>query len=103
MKWFNRIFTTVAGILTFRTVRNFFDKYEILIFDKEDLAEDDEEFTALDLRGTPTHECVCGSRTWYIKAIFESYEIASYFLDMQCSECGSMATAPTLLDREGTE
>jgi hypothetical protein len=34
------------------------------------------------------------------QVIFEEFEIATYFLDMECANCGSMATAPTLLDRE---
>ena len=58
------------------------------------------EANALDLRGTPTHECICGSNIWSVKAIFQDFEISSYFLDMQCMECGTLATAPTPLDRE---
>jgi hypothetical protein len=27
--------------------------------------------------------------------VFEEYEIAQYFLDMECANCGSIATAPT--------
>jgi hypothetical protein len=57
----------------------------------------------MDLRGTPTHACICGSAVWNIKAVFDNYEIATYFLDMECAECGSLATAPTPLDREGME
>jgi len=53
---------------------------------------------AMDLRGEPTHACVCGSMLWNIKAMFQDYEISMYFLDMECSECGSRATAPTLED-----
>jgi hypothetical protein len=53
---------------------------------------------AMDLRGEPTHACVCGSMLWNIKAMFQDYEISMYFLDMECSECGSRATAPTLVD-----
>ena len=37
------------------------------------------------------------------KIKFENYEIATYFLDMQCVECGALLTAPTPLDREITE
>jgi len=29
--------------------------------------------------------------------------LATYFLDMQCTECGALLTAPTPLDREITE
>jgi len=46
------------------------------------------------------HECpVCGSDIWNIKASFDDYEIAQYFLDMECSSCGTYAKAPTPLDR----
>ena len=55
---------------------------------------------AMDLRGSPTHLCPCGCNIWNVKVIFEQFEIATYFLDMECASCGSMATAPTLLDRE---
>ncbi len=56
---------------------------------------------AMDMRGTPTHVCVCGSTLWNIKAMFEDYEISMYFLDMECALCGSLATAPTLVDSPG--
>lgn len=53
---------------------------------------------AMDIRGEPTHVCPCGSMLWDIKAMFQDYEISMYFLDMECSECGTKATAPTLVD-----
>lgn len=58
---------------------------------------------AMDLRGTPTHVCPCGSQQFFIRAIFEDFEIATYFLDMQCVSCGTLLTAPTPLDRESME
>jgi hypothetical protein len=58
---------------------------------------------AMDLRGTPTHVCPCGCNIWNVKVIFEEFEVATYFLDIECANCGSMATAPTLLDREKME
>lgn len=102
MKWVNRIAGSLLGLVGIGIMRNFFSKYQILVFDKQDLGEED-DFSAFDLRGTPTHACVCGSNVWYIKAVFDNYEIATYFLDMQCAECGSIATAPTPVDREGME
>ena len=102
MKWLNRLAAVLLGLISVGAVRNFLDKYEVLVFDKNDLGED-EEPTALDLRGTPTHTCTCGSQTWYVKTVFENYEIATYFLDMLCSECGNLATAPTPVDRETME
>lgn len=54
--------------------------------------------SALDLRGKPTHTCICGSDLWNLKVMFENNEIALYFLDMECALCGSKATAPTPVD-----
>jgi hypothetical protein len=55
---------------------------------------------AMDLRGVPTHVCPCGCDIWNLKVVFDNFEIASYFLDMECASCGSLATAPTPLDME---
>lgn len=49
---------------------------------------------AMDLRGEPSHVCACGSYIWNVKCSFENYEIVTYFRDMECALCGSMATAP---------
>lgn len=53
---------------------------------------------AVDMRGTPTHVCICGSELWNLKVMFEDGEISLYFLDMECALCGSKATAPTPVD-----
>jgi C4-type Zn-finger protein len=46
------------------------------------------------------HECpVCESNIWNVKVIFEDYEIATYFTEMECSVCGSFAKAPTPIDK----
>ena len=46
------------------------------------------------------HICpVCESFVWNVKASFDDYELATYFLDMECSSCGTYAKAPTPLDR----
>lgn len=57
----------------------------------------------LDLRDkdAPVHVCICGSKLWNLKVMFEDYEIAFYMLDMECSLCGALATAPTEVDRPG--
>jgi hypothetical protein len=99
----NKVSILILSLVSASAVKNFLNKYEVLIFDKEDLGEEEPEPTALDLRGTPTHTCVCGSNIWYVKTVFEDYEIATYFLDMLCSSCGNIATAPTLVDREKME
>ena len=100
MKMLNRVSILILSLVSASAVKNFLGKYEVLIFDKEDLGEEEPEPTALDLRGTPTHTCVCGSNIWYVKTVFENYEISTYFLDMLCASCGNIATAPTLVDRE---
>lgn len=105
MKWVNRLSLVVTALIGIGIVKDFFSKYDVLIFDKKDVdeARKDQNETAMDLRGTPTHVCVCGSQVFYIKAAFDNYEIGTYYLDMQCAECGNLATAPTPLDRENRE
>lgn len=107
MKWVNALAAALLGLIGIGIVRDFLSKYEIVVFNKDQIdtqegVQDNEE-TYLDLRGTPTHVCVCGSNHWNVRAVFDNYEIATYFLDMQCSVCGNLATAPTPLDREGLE
>ena len=103
MKMLNRLSILMLGLASTFAAKNFLNKYEVVIFDKEELNQEEPEPTALDLRGTPTHICVCGSNIWYVKTVFENYEISTYFLDMLCAACGNIATAPTLVDRENTE
>jgi hypothetical protein len=93
----------------------FLEHYEIAIIDKEDVERGVDESkdilslrpetyeNSMDLRGTPTHICPCGSQIWNLKVIFEDFEIGTYFLDMECVSCGSVATAPTPVDRMETE
>jgi hypothetical protein len=105
MTWVNRLALALTGLISIGVARNFFSKYELLIFDKNDVeqARQDQMVSGMDLRGTPTHECICGSQIFNIRAVFDNYEIATYFLDMECVECGNLATAPTPLDRESQE
>lgn len=87
----------------YKASRNFFENYELLVFSKEDLDELRVTNDQMDLRGTPTHMCVCGSEIFDLKVVFDNYEISTYFLDMECANCGNLATAPTPLDREKME
>jgi len=115
MKALSRLATLVFGLITLGMIKDLFDKNKILIVseDDEDFEIEDQEkhitqlrpdyLSSMDLRGTPTHECVCGCNIWNVKVIFDQYQIATYFLDMECANCGSLATAPTPVDREGTE
>jgi hypothetical protein len=102
MKWLKRFVVALVGLTFTGLIKRFFNNNAVLIFDKQELLEETVE-QSMDLRGTPTHACICGSVVWNIKAVFDNYEIATYFLDMECAECGSLATAPTPLDREGLE
>ena len=106
MQYIATVVFVLLGLSIFNFLKSFFSRYRFGIhyYDlEEELNEDTFPEDALDLRGTPTHACICGSRVWYIQAAFENYEIATYFLEMQCSNCGSIATAPTPLDRETME
>jgi hypothetical protein len=104
MKWVNRLSATLLGLIGIGIIREFFSRYDVLVFDKNDVEEARQEqsrqINPIDLRGTPTHECICGCRAFFVKTIFDNYEIGTYFLDMQCVECGALLTAPTPLDRE---
>lgn len=52
--------------------------------------------SAMDIRGeTPTLVCPCGCMVWNLKVSWdEEGGIATYFTDMECIECGTIATAP---------
>ena len=113
MKWFSRFSALMFGLLTLGVIKDLVERNRILVINDED----DEEYgsrdinslrphdynNAMDLRGTPTHVCPCGSIVWDLKAIFEDGEIATYFLDMECANCGSLATAPTPIDINGMD
>lgn len=124
MKW---LIVIAIALFIFKWVSNikkninlFLENYDILIVDKDNVEKDDIQKNtivnkdilsmrplnydnSIDLRGTPTHVCPCGSMIWDVKVVFEDYEIATYFLDMECINCGSVATAPTPLDRTEME
>ena len=100
------LFLVVGLYLSFKIYKaskTFFENYELLVFSKEDLDELRVSNDQMDLRGTPTHMCVCGSEVFDLKVVFDNYEISTYFLDMECANCGNLATAPTPLDREKME
>jgi hypothetical protein len=98
-----------------RKINFFLENFDLIIAEKEDvesIAKGPKDALSLkpanydssiDLRGTPTHLCPCGSHIWNVKVVFEDYEIATYFLDMECVSCGSVATAPTPVDKMGNE
>ena len=118
MKWFSRFSALMFGLLTLGVVKDLLERNRILVMNDEDEHDEDcEEHgpkdinslrphdynNAMDLRGTPTHVCPCGSIVWDVKTIFKDGEIATYFLDMECANCGSLATAPTPIDVNGMD
>lgn len=113
MKWFSRLSALAFGLLTLGVVKDLLERNRILVINDEEYDEDESDIsnklrphnyeTAMDIRGTPTHVCPCGSMVWDLKVIFEDGEIATYFLDMECFSCGSLATAPTPIDVNGME
>ena len=109
MKWLNRLAALLFGLITVGLVRDFLDKHTVIVFEKQEDQEDEdmedilnlkpENYdNAMDLRGSPTHVCPCGCNIFNVKVIFNDNEIATYFLDMECANCGSLATAPTPVD-----
>jgi hypothetical protein len=53
----------------------------------------------IDQRGVPTHECLCcGSNIFVIRASFEDYEVAAWFLEGECAGCGCPVTVPCPAD-----
>jgi hypothetical protein len=45
----NRLSILILSLVSASAARNFLDKYEVLIFDKEELGQEEQEPTALDL------------------------------------------------------
>jgi hypothetical protein len=53
----------------------------------------------VDQRGIPTHACLnCGCNVFVVHAMFEDYDIAGWYVDAECSCCGSPLTAPCPAD-----
>jgi ribosomal protein S27E len=55
----------------------------------------------LDLRGIPTCSCPeCGETLFRALVSFDpnTYMVSSYHLDIECNNCGALATAPTPMD-----
>lgn len=111
------IMSIVSTIILLKLLRSFNERYQIGIYYIDKLKEEIDLINqgnapfdinmlrpsdyshAMDLRGTPTHVCPCGCNIWNVKVMFEQNEIATYFLDMECAHCGSVATAPTPVDK----
>lgn len=70
--------------------------------DIRDLMHHGDYSNAMDLRGHPIGTtCVCGCEIFLALVAFgEDKEIAFYFLDGECVNCGSLITLPTPVDTE---
>jgi hypothetical protein len=114
MKWLNRLAALLFALVSAGIIRDFLNRYTLIVLNKNDSeVEEDEDMkdilslrpenydNAMDLRGAPTHVCPCGCNIFNLKVMFYENEIATYFLDMECANCGSLATAPTPVDKEG--
>lgn len=112
MTWLYYIFATLLGLIGVRELTRFFKQNMLVVINKEDIVREEhmesedilslrpENYdNAMDLRGTPTHVCVCGCNVFNLKVIFDDFQIMQYFLDMECAQCGSLATAPTPVDK----
>jgi len=105
MNWLIGLIATILSYKSIESISAFFKRYQVLLFSKEVLLnlnkdiEEEYDKPYMDLRGTPTHTCVCGGEVFYLKVTFKDSEIAQYLLDMQCANCGSLATAPTPIDQ----
>jgi hypothetical protein len=110
MKLLSNIRMFFSGILTLGSLKGLMESDKIIIVPEDFFEEDHEPISindlkpddytkSMDMRGTPTNLCPCGCNIWNVKAVFDNYEIATYFLDMECANCGSLATAPTPIDR----
>lgn len=58
--------------------------------------------SAMDVRGEPTTTCPCGCEIWNVKTVFDqdTGEVILYFRDMECAQCGTLATAPIPIEED---
>lgn len=54
----------------------------------------DKTLQSFDYRPLTTHECACGNSIFRLLVIFQDEEIATYFTDMECVNCGSLFKTP---------
>lgn len=100
---------SIGSFVVFDVLKAIFSRYKVGFYYIDKMEDPQETYdppsyeNAVDLRGTPTHICICGCDIWNLKASFSDYQISTYFLDMECANCGSLATAPTPVDREESE
>jgi hypothetical protein len=73
---------------------------ETVTVEPEDSSEEIIEGSgSLDLRGIPTHRCICGSSLFLVPMSFEDYRPSAWLLDAECMECGNQLTVPCPADR----
>ena len=76
---------------------------KIILYLLSKLAKNQQPTRSLDLRGTPTHACICGSLLFSVKCMFEDNDISLWFTDAQCALCGALVTVPTPVDEDYAE
>lgn len=57
--------------------------------------------SVIDASGLPSPRCVCGNNVFLALVSFgdDDYDIAGWFTEGQCIECGARVTLPTPLDK----
>jgi hypothetical protein len=85
------------------SVYTLFVQNKIILYLKRKRAKKQEPTRSLDLRGTPTHACLCGSLLFSVKCMFEDGEISLWFTDAECALCGALVTVPTPVDENYAE
>lgn len=112
MRWLSRLSSLGLFLWVVSILHNFLSSNRLIVIsdDNQDIEFVEDEVkdindlkpqnydNSMDLRGTPTHVCVCGCNIWMLKVMFNENQISQYFLDMECANCGSLATAPTPID-----
>jgi hypothetical protein len=86
--------------LTANLHRFTFAKHTDYVVEKSIWDAYDPQENPLNLRGIPTHSCVCGCDLFLMIASFENCELSFYFTDAQCLDCGALVTLPTPVDNE---
>jgi hypothetical protein len=55
--------------------------------------------STVDMRSLgPVHACFCGSRLFKVGCMFEDNDIAMWFVDAECADCGALVKVPTPAD-----
>lgn len=53
-----------------------------------------------DFKDTVVEECLCGCNLFYVIAVFSEGDLAGYYTDAVCYDCGAWVKVPTPVDSE---